>query len=323
MPFLPISIVIPVYRGETTLEGLLREIEPLTLASNTPDGESFRVTEVLLVHDGAIDRSAEIILALADRLPFVRPVWLSRNYGQHAATLAGIAASTGAYVVTMDEDGQHDPRDIGLLIDRARREGAALAYGVPKNGTPHSWFRNLASAGTKIFFAWALDSEGIGRFSSFRLLWGEVGRGLAAHCGHGVYLDVALSWVIGRSARCPVVFREESGRPSGYGFWRLVDHFWRLVLTSGNRPLRFISILGVLSMFAGIGLFGYALYQKVMSRVPVQGWTSTFMTVAFFSGCVMFSLGVVAEYLGLVLKLVMGRPAYLVVSRQPGRRPPP
>src|SRR5215467_5198674 len=83
-----ISIVVPVYQGELTLESLLREIEPLTIAQSTPGGTRFQVTEVLLVHDGAIDGSETVMSALAAKLPFVIPIWLSRNFGQHPATLA-------------------------------------------------------------------------------------------------------------------------------------------------------------------------------------------------------------------------------------------
>ena len=89
-----ISIVVPVYQGELTLESLLAEIEPLSTAQSTPGGVQFRVSEVILVHDGAIDCSDVVMSSLASRLPFVTPVWLSRNYGQHAATLAGISSDT-------------------------------------------------------------------------------------------------------------------------------------------------------------------------------------------------------------------------------------
>ena len=71
-----VSIVVPVYQGEFTLESLLEEIEPLTTTQSTPGGVQFRVSEVILVHDGAIDGSDAVMSALASRLPFVVPVWV-------------------------------------------------------------------------------------------------------------------------------------------------------------------------------------------------------------------------------------------------------
>src|SRR5689334_20788697 len=114
-----ISIVVSVYRGELTLEPLIAEIEPLTTSQSTPGGIQFRVSEVILVHDGAIDGSDTVISSLAARMPFVTPIWLSRNYGQHAATLAGLSSTNGDWVVSLDEDGQHDPSDMARLLNVA------------------------------------------------------------------------------------------------------------------------------------------------------------------------------------------------------------
>src|SRR4051794_7161387 len=108
-----ISVVVPVYRGATTLRGLFDEIAVLHDEFVTEGGHRARVAELLLVHDNGPDASDEVIRKLAAEHDWVRPVWLSRNYGQHPATLAGMASSGGDWIVTMDEDGQHDPSYIG------------------------------------------------------------------------------------------------------------------------------------------------------------------------------------------------------------------
>ena len=100
-----ISLVIPVYCGEKSLETLVGEIAPLTQEQTTPGGTCFKISEVLLVHDCGPDRSDRAIEFLSAQYSFVRPVWLSRNYGQHAATLAGMASSTGDWIATIDEMG--------------------------------------------------------------------------------------------------------------------------------------------------------------------------------------------------------------------------
>src|ERR1039457_6311009 len=81
-----VSLVIPVYCGEKTLPILIEEIKPLTLAQLTPAGISYVICEVILVHDCGPDRSDMVLESLASQYSFVRPIWLSRNYGQHAAT---------------------------------------------------------------------------------------------------------------------------------------------------------------------------------------------------------------------------------------------
>lgn len=319
---LRVSIVVPVYQGERTLGALIDEIAPLTSPQLTPKGQPFRVTDVILVNDGAIDDSTSVMRAIAAQHAFVTPLWLSRNFGQHPATLAGMASSTGDWVVTLDEDGQFDPMDIAAMIDRAEEDGAQLVYARPLNPPPHSWWRNLGSLAVKTLGRFLAGSNEIGRFSSFRLIRGEIARSLAAYCGQGVYLDVALSWVVGTSSLQPVMFRSERGRASGYDLHRLVAHFWRFILTAGTRPLRIIAILGSVSIVAAVGISGYAIWLKLAHAVPIQGWTSLVTVVSFFSGIILFSLGVIAEYLAMTLTMAMGKPLYLIVSG-PERGTPP
>jgi undecaprenyl-phosphate 4-deoxy-4-formamido-L-arabinose transferase len=314
-----VSVVVPVYRGERTLEPLLAEIEPLTREQTSAAGHRWRVGEVILVHDAGPDDSARVIDELARRFPFVAPIWLSRNFGQHPATLAGMSSTNGEWVVTLDEDGQHEPAAIGALLDRALATGVSLVYAHGSNPPPHGFARNAASGAVKWAFVHLLDIRHLGRFSSFRLIAGEIARSLAAYCGHNVYLDVALSWVVDRSESCAVTLRDERGRPSGYDYGKLTKHFGRLLMSSGTRPLRMIAILGMVSMLISAGIAGWALYEKLAHLVPVQGWTSTVLVLSFFSGCILFSLGVVAEYIAVTLSMAMGKPLYLVVSRPPRR----
>ena len=310
-----ISIVVPVYQGELTLEPLLAEIEPLTATQSTPRGVQFRVSEVMLVHDGAIDGSDAVMSSLAAKLPFVTPVWLSRNYGQHAATLAGMASTNGDWVVSLDEDGQQDPRDIGRLLDVAIEKDVQLVYAQPTNNPPHGRARNLFSAAAKWCFTHLLGHEHIGEFNSFRLVEGEIARGIAAYCGRGVYLDVALSWVVAKAAHCPLTLRTERGRPSAYSFRSLAHHFWALVLTSGTGPLRLVAVIGLASVFFAFGLAAYSAWGRLSGQVEVPGWASLVIVVSLFSGLILFSLGVLAEYLGVAITMALGKPLYLISSR--------
>jgi undecaprenyl-phosphate 4-deoxy-4-formamido-L-arabinose transferase len=310
-----LSIVVPVYQGEHTLTLLLAEIEPLTIPGKSPRGHRFQVTEVILVHDGALDNSHVVMESLAARLPFVALVWLSRNFGQHPATLAGMAATSGDWVATLDEDGQQNPADLGALLDAALDADAPLVYGEPRNQASHGFVRNTLSRLAKMIAAAIVGNRQMAHFNSFRLVRGDVARSLAAYCGHGVYLDVALAWVVGRWTTGPVTLRPDRGRPSGYTFRTLSAHFGRLILTAGTRPLRLISIVGFLSVLFGAGLSLVMVWARLRHQIPVQGYTSLIVVISFFSGVILFSLGIIAEYLAVTLTTAMGRPLYVTVSR--------
>ena len=310
-----VSIVVPVYQGEKTLGPLIAELDPFTRISRTPSGRPFQVTEIVLVHDCGRDRSDLTMEALAGQHPYVKTLWLTRNYGQHAATMAGMSSATGDLVVTMDEDGQQDPASLPEMLDLALGNHLQVVYALPRNPPPHGALRNAFSGLAKFISARMLGNEAIGRFNSFRVIDGEIARTLAAYCGNGVYLDVALFWIAGRVGYCPVDLRPEMDRPSGYSLRRLVRHFWHLVMTSGTRPLRLITILGFLSIVLALLLSGYAVYAKVTGHVNVQGWASLLIVVSFFSGAILTSLGVIAEYLALTMGIAMGKPLYVISSR--------
>ena len=196
---------------------------------------------MILVYDCGPDDSARVIRGLQAKYDYVRTIWLSRNFGEHAATLAGMASSGGDWIATMDEDGQHDPTSLGTMLDTAVQEGSSLVYAKPTNPPPHSAFRNATSRGAKRLVNIFSGEADASLFHSYRLMLGEVGRSVAAYSGTGVYLDIALGWVAGRAAVAPVAMRNEGERRSGYSLRSLLSHFWRLVLTGGTRGLRVVS----------------------------------------------------------------------------------
>jgi glycosyltransferase involved in cell wall biosynthesis len=322
-----VSVVVPVYRGEESLPPLLDELAALHGEFTTPAGNRATVREVLLVHDHGPDDSARVIRELAGKYSFVRPVWLSRNFGQHAATLAGMASSCGDWILTIDEDGQYDPAYVGAMLDVALDRRAIVVYAKPTNTPPHGALRNLASKGAKTLIESVLTNGGMQLFHSFRLVLGEVGRSVAAYSGAGVYLDVALSWVAGDVATCPVELRDEADRPSGYNLRSLVSHFWRMVLTSGTRLLRVVSIAGVLTAMLGVVVALGLVANRLFGADLLPGWTSTMVVILLSTGAILFSLGIVAEYLGVAVNMAMGKPLYLIVSDPDlgplGRRPAP
>ena len=309
-----VSLVVPVYQGEKSLPRLINEVVPFISCQLTPSGIPYLLCEVILVHDCGPDRSDLIMEELGAKYQFIRQVWLSRNFGQHPATMAGMASSSGDWVVTIDEDGQQDPADIGRMLDCAIEESLQVVYAQPLNLPFHGYLRNKLSQAAKAIAAKLIGNSSAANFNSFRMIDGEVARTLAAYSGNGIYLDVALFWIAARIGYCQVRLRNED-RPSGYSYSKLIGHFWRLILTTGTRPLRLITILGFISLFLAMATSFFAFYGKFISNTPVQGWTSLLIVTSVFSGSIMVSIGVVAEYLAITMSIAMGKPLYVVSSK--------
>ncbi len=307
-----VSVVIPVYGGEQTVAGVVDELSAFIAPATTPDGHEFRVLEVLLVFDHGRDQSAEVVRQLVERYPHVRAVWLTRNFGQHAATMAGMATTVGDWIVTLDEDGQHDPAYIPLMLDTAMAEQSPLVYARPTNRPSHGFWRNTASRTAKWILTSMLGNSSAKVHQSYRLVLGSLGRGVEEETGAGVYLDVALSWIAPTPSTTDVLLRDEGERTSGYSTRRLFSHFWRMVLTSGTRGLRLVSALGVVFAVAGIALTLVITIAYFTGGDFPQGWASTVIVVLVSSGAILFALGMIAEYVGVTVNRALGKPLYLI-----------
>ena len=315
-----IAVVVPVYLGEQTLSELVGELQTLQKISSSPMNHQFRVNEIILVHDCGPDRSDEVIRQLAEASRIVIPVWLSRNFGQHAATLAGLAASSADWVATLDEDGQHNPNDLGILLDQAITTRSNLVYAEPIASTSHNLIRNSTSRIAKRLASILSGSSTPLMFSSFRLVSGEIARSVAAFSGPSVYLDVALSWITQSTTSVAVEFRDERRPRSGYSTRKLLGHFWKLAVTTGTRPLRLVSAVGAATGIIGFLLAARIIYDKVFNGIAAQGWASVFVGILILGGAVLFAVGIIAEYLGLVVRSSLGQPTYLTI-RDPKSSP--
>lgn len=313
-----LSVVVPVYRAgpalRETVEELLRVAPQFTL----DDAVAVQLDEIVLVCDQpALPRPLrEDMLALEELDPRVRTIWLARNFGQHPATVAGIVSTNGDWVVTMDEDGQHDPSQIPAMLRAAAATGRPLVYARPTNPPPHGAVRNWASRTTKRVFRLVSGSEG--EFHSFRLIEGPVARSACAYIGENVYLDVAMMWSCGAAAYCPMRMRDEGAR-SSYRTRTLLSHFWRMVLSMGTRPLRLIAVSGLLVALLGLVVAAVVIDRRLRGAFPAPGWTSVIVTQLILFGVLFVALAALAEYVGFAVRNAIGKPLYVKVDH-PGTR---
>jgi hypothetical protein len=307
-----VSVVVPAHHGEHTLQVLADELATLRTPQTTPGGRRYRVAELLLVHDGAVEGSTAVIRAIAVAHHCTYPVWLSRNFGPHPATLAGMAGTVSDWVVTLDAHGQQDPADIGKLLDCALDSRTRLVYAAPINAPSHGVLQTVLSTAIRRLFMKRTGTDARD-LSSFRLIEGQVARGVAAYCGANVHLDVALSWVVGAS-RCPVKLRLERGPAPDPSTGGPVRQAWQMVLASGTAPLRMISWFGTLALLLAAVMGVYAAWRW-KNQAPVEAWATTGMLVAASAGLTFLALAAIGEYLSFAVSLGMGKPAYLIVSR--------
>ena len=315
-----ISTVTPVYSGELYLEELILSLSRLREAwkeRNAP----FSLKESIFVIDNAIDDSEKVLHSLAENYPWMQVIVLSKNYGQHPATIAGLLHSSGDWVVTLDEDLQHRPDDIQLLLEAAVHKELDIVYAKPKDAVHKSRFRDGGSHIYKLIVSKVTGNTNIPIFNSFRLLRGSIGRAAASVCAHETYFDIALCWFTDRIGKVELKLEDKryiTTKKSGYTITHLIDHARRLFVSSQTTVLRLGALIGIVSMvFSSISGFTI-LIRKIISpeTISVQGWTSLVLFVLFFGGLSSFLLGIIIEYIINLHLHAQGKPSFFIVNRE-------
>jgi glycosyltransferase involved in cell wall biosynthesis len=296
------SVVIPVYKSQATLPELVERLDKVL--SGLSDHY-----EVILVNDDSPDKSWEVIQELARRYACVRGIDLMRNYGQHNATLCGVRLAHYEVVITMDDDLQHPPEEIPLLLEKLS-EGYDVVYGVPKK-LPHSWWRNIGSILTKFMVATAIGIKTVRDVSAFRAFRTDVRRAFEGYENPDVMIDVLLSWGTTRFATVPVDEQPRSVGKSNYTIGRLLRMSLLYLTNFSTKPLRFSNIVGFI--FTLIGFLGF-IYVITIYFVEgsVPGFPFLASTIMVFGGVQLFALGIIGEYLARVFERTAGRRPYTI-----------
>jgi glycosyltransferase involved in cell wall biosynthesis len=299
-----ISVVVPVYNSANTIPLLIEEVG--NSLSNVADQ-----FELVLVNDGSPDQSWDVILHLSKTHSWVRGINLTRNYGQHNATLCGIREANHEIIVIMDDDLQNPPREIPKLLKKLE-EGYDVVYGVA-HARQQVWWKSLASVIVKRSIAKVMGLRTVRDIGAFKAFRADLRKSFDNFHSPDVLVDVLLSWGTLRFASVNVNEAPREAGKSNYNLLKLIK-VTLLVLTSYTTiPLRFASILGFLFTLFGVGVLIYvlAIYFTLGS---IEGFPFLASTITIFSGVQLFALGIIGEYLARVFERTGGRPPYTISS---------
>jgi len=320
---LSLSIVTPVYSGEAYLDSLVREIDKVRNEWEAHQAP-IRLTEAVFVDDGAIDDSLAVLSRLRARHDWIRIITLSRNYGTHSATAAGVVASGGDWVATLDEDLQHHPEHIEAMLQIAATRSADIVYAEPISDVHGGSWRDVGSKSSKAILARLASTPQIRQFNSFRLIRGEIARAAAASCTSQTYFDMALTWFTTSVETLPMELKDLryiEGNQSGFNFSKLASHAKKLMISSrvnvATKGLYAGTVAIVFAVLAGLVVIIQHMFFP--DAIRSDGWASLIVLISFFSGVIISILCLALEYVNILLQQQMGQPNYYVISRQSDR----
>ena len=300
-----VAVVIPVYNEEENLPELMRRLMPVMQGM----GKSF---EIILVDDGSSDNSLQILKGFTKNAQ-VKVVELTRNYGQHAAILAGFSIVNADIIITMDADLQNPPEEIPKLV-KFMEEGNYDVVGSIRKGRKDSFLRILPS---KVINIVARKITGVSMRD-----WGcmlrayrstVVERMIQCH-EHATFIPALATVFAKRIAEIEVEHEERYGGKSSYPLSKLINLQFDLVASFSDFPMKLIMYGGILMSLLGIcfGIFLAIARLVYGAQWAAEGIFTLFAILFVFVGLQFFALGVIGEYIGRIYLEARKRPEYVI-----------
>jgi undecaprenyl-phosphate 4-deoxy-4-formamido-L-arabinose transferase len=298
-----LSIVIPVYNSESTIENLINVlIEELNSIS----------IEIILINDGSQDSSDLICTNLATLYPNkVQYHSLSRNFGEHNAVMAGLNQTKGEYVIIMDDDLQNPPSEVSRIFLKAQNENLDILY-TKYSQKQHHWFRNFGSYLHNQMATLLLKKPSNLYLSSFKCLSKFCVEEIIKYTGPYPYVDGLALRTTNKIGTLEVQHYPREQGESGYTLTKLIRLWLHMFINFSVIPLRISSILGVAFSLVGALLGVIVILEKLIYHQLPTGWPSLIITVILFSGVQLLMLGMLGEYLGHLFLSANKTPQYLI-----------
>jgi len=298
------SVVVPVYNSEHTLQELYTRLEKV-----------FRETikeefELILVDDGSRDRSFAVMQELREKDPRVKIIQMARNFGQHPALLCGFAHAKGEFIVTMDDDLQHQPEELPKMINVMKERDDVDVIIASYEGRKHNLIRKL---GTKLS-VWA-TSKMLGKdpnlqITSYRLIRRFLVEAMLKTNTYLPQIGNLLVLSSNRIINVPVQHAARAYGKSGYSFRRLVKDLIYDITAHTAFPL--LMVRNIASFLVSFLLGIYYLVRYFLCGISVEGWTSLMLVMLAFFGLTLLSIGIIGIYLMNILNEAKKMPHYVI-----------
>ena len=302
-----VSFIIPCYRSEKTLPGVVAEIDA------TMEKLKKYSYEIILINDCSPDGTFETIRKLCDERPYVKGISFAKNFGQHAGLMAGLRQSKGDYVVCLDDDGQTPADEVYKLLEKLE-EGFDAVYAKYEH-KQHSSFRNLGSKMNELMTRVMLGKPSWLYISSYFATKRFVVEDMIRYENSYPYVIGLVLRATKNITNVVVNHREREVGESGYTMKKLLSLWFNGFTAFSVIPLRIATCVGAGS--AGVG-FVYGIYtiikRLVIPDVPM-GFSAMMSALVFFGGMIMIMLGLIGEYIGRIYISMNNSPQYVIRER--------
>lgn len=252
--------------------------------------------EIVLVNDGSKDGSASVVFSLAEEFDHVTAIDLGRNFGEHNAVLCALGHCTGDYAAIIDDDFQNPPTEIRKLLAEAVK-----GYDVVYSRYAVKWhhpLRNLGSKFNDVMATWLMRKPKKLYLSSFKLVSRRVIDEIVKYSGPFPYIDGLILRATDNISSVLVEHQARTVGRSNYTLGKLVSLWLNMFVNFSIRPMRVISLVGLLTAALSFGMGVYFVVDKILNPETPIGWASLATLIVFIGGIQTLALGVIGEYIG-------------------------
>jgi glycosyltransferase involved in cell wall biosynthesis len=303
-----VSVVIPCYNEESVIQ----ETYSRLTRSMKDTGVEY---ELIFVNDGSRDNTPHLLNALSAQDPCVKIIHFSRNFGHQPAVTAGLNHCSGDYAVIIDADLQDPPELIPRMLDMARSNGYNIVYAVRKKRKGETFFKKITAKAYYRLLNALSETELPVDTGDFRLIDRKVIDAFNKLTEKHKYIRGLMSWV---GFKQHPIYYDRDERFAGethYPFLKMFAFATRGLLYFTKKPLRLATQLGFFSILIGLGLAVYVTISRYLYPAEIaSGWSSLLITVVFFGGVQLLTIGVLGAYIGNIFDEVKSRPEYIIDS---------
>lgn len=304
-----LSFIIPCYRSEHTIIPVLEEIR------NKMSEQPEITYEVNTVNDNSPDDVLSVLYDYADQHSFLNVIDLTRNFGQHAAMMAGLSQAKGDIVIFLDDDGQCPMDHLWELLAPLKDDYDVSLAQYQFEDRKESFFRILGSRLNDAMVCSLLDKPKDLYVSNFMAFKSFIAKEILRYKNPYPYIDGLILRSTRKIAKVPMQDRERMSGTSTYTLRKLISLFSNGFTAFSIKPLRIATFSGVISSIVGFALGLYVIINKLLHPATIlMGYSSLMAAMLFIGGMIMLMLGICGEYIGRIYISLNSSPQYVIRS---------
>lgn len=302
-----LSFVIPCYKSENSISMIMEKLE------NVMKNQELYDYEVILINDASPDRTYDVLKKLASENKNIKIIDLVRNFGQHAAIMAGYTNACGDIIIGLDDDGENSPEDIFKLINKLNEGYDFVCAKYPEE--KRSFFRRLGTKINGLMSEIFIDKPKKFNLTSYYAMKRYILNEIVRYKNPYPYIAGLILRTTKNLGVVEIERRNRISGTSGYNLKKMISLWTNGFTAFSVKPLRIATVIGFIASFAGLIMGVVTIINKILNPLILSGYSSIMSSLWFLGGLILIMLGMIGEYIGRIYISINNSPQYVIKEK--------